>query len=541
MEQDRILDCETKELRVYKQGKTIVDQFYVDQDYNVPDAKSDVLRVILNEGTLQVEEMKLVENYIRVSGKIQFRLLYVTDDSQKRLALLEGRFPFEELIYAEKLPEGTLFLKSSQTELTVTVIHSRKLGVKALVELQVCSEMQKEELLTCDVTGKVAEDVPGRSGTDDGTAHELCKKTRKEMLLKMHTMKRDTYRIKEEITVGGTKESIGNLLWTEVSSRKLDTRMGEEVLLLQGELQVFCFYESPEGRLDWTEQTVPYEGQIPCYGGHDDMYHQLYPTLTDIVMEPRMDEDGEARILGVEATLDMRLVVYAEEETEILEDVYALDGECDITYQDHGCEKLLMQNHSKCKVTEKLTLPEIREDILQICHSTARVEVESTKIAAKGIEVEGVLHVQFLYIKANDEIPFDVWQGMIPFTCFLESNETCKDMQADLTWCVEQLHIGLLGNAEIEVRAVLAFYSFLKENETIHCPETITWRPLNPEKMEKQPGMIGYIVKEGDTVWEIARRYGTTQERILEMSMDEKKGLKPGDKILIFRESLSIL
>lgn len=36
------LTCETQELRGYSQGKTIVDQFYVDQDYNVPDAKSDV-------------------------------------------------------------------------------------------------------------------------------------------------------------------------------------------------------------------------------------------------------------------------------------------------------------------------------------------------------------------------------------------------------------------------------------------------------------------------------------------------------------------
>ena len=66
----------------------------------------------------------------------------------------------------------------------------------------------------------------------------------------MHTMKRDTYRIKEEVQIGGTKENIGTLLWTEVTPGKLDTRIGEEVLLLQGEMLVFCFYESPDGRLD---------------------------------------------------------------------------------------------------------------------------------------------------------------------------------------------------------------------------------------------------------------------------------------------------
>ena len=530
------LTCETQELRGYSQGKTIVDQFYVDQDYNVPDAKSDVQRVILNEGTLRIEEQKIVDNYIRISGKIQFRMLYVTDDSEKRLSSLEGRFPFEELVYAEKVPEGSLFIKSSQTELTVTVIHSRKLGIKALVELQVCSEQQKEEHLTSDIYRE------GRRGEEGSEyADGLCRKKRQETLLKMHTMKRDTYRIKEEVQIGGTKENIGTLLWTEVTPGKLDTRIGEEVLLLQGEMLVFCFYESPDGRLDWIEQTVAYEGKIPCYGAKDSMYHQLYPVFTDVAVESRMDEEGEVRILGVEATLDMRLIVYEEVEMDVLEDAYALDGECEIKYKDCPCEKLLMQNHTKCKVTEKLTLPEIKEDILQICHSTGRVEVESTKITEKGIEVEGVLHIQFLYIKSDDEIPFDVWQGMVPFTAFLESNETNDRMQVDLTWCIEQLNVGLLGNAEVEVKAVLAFHGFLKEEVKIRCPQEMICLPFDAEKLEKQPGIVGYIVKEGDTLWDLAKRYGTTGERILEMNDCEKNGLKSGDKILIFKESLSIL
>ena len=59
----------TKQMQTYQTGKSITDQFYIDDDYNVPDAKGDVKRVILGEGTLHVEDMKVVENYIRASGK----------------------------------------------------------------------------------------------------------------------------------------------------------------------------------------------------------------------------------------------------------------------------------------------------------------------------------------------------------------------------------------------------------------------------------------------------------------------------------------
>ncbi len=42
------------------------------------------------------------------------------------------------------------------------------------------------------------------------------------------------------------------------------------------------------------------------------MYHQSELHLTDINVEPRMDENGEMRILGIEATLQVRLIVYEE-------------------------------------------------------------------------------------------------------------------------------------------------------------------------------------------------------------------------------------
>ena len=44
-------------------------------DYNVPDAKSDVGRVLSGEGSLRIEETRRVENYLRVTGKLNFKVL----------------------------------------------------------------------------------------------------------------------------------------------------------------------------------------------------------------------------------------------------------------------------------------------------------------------------------------------------------------------------------------------------------------------------------------------------------------------------------
>ena len=46
------------------------------------------------------------------------------------------------------------------------------------------------------------------------------KKMKEEEILKVFATGKDTYRIKEEVTLSGTKEHIGTLLWTDVPARE---------------------------------------------------------------------------------------------------------------------------------------------------------------------------------------------------------------------------------------------------------------------------------------------------------------------------------
>ena len=190
---------------------------------------------------------------------------------------------------------------------------------------------------------------------------------------------------------------------------------------------------------------------------------------------------------------------------------------------------------------ERLSLPEIKDDILQICHSSAQVQIDNMEVEEKGIHIEGILHVNFMYVKPDDVIPFDVWQGMIPFSYLLESNETGENMNCDLLSTVEQLSIGLLGNDEIEVKAVLAVKSFMKMPVMCENIKDISYYPANMKEQENEPGIIGYIVKDGDKLWDLAKKYNTTVESIMKVNDLEKKELKNGQKMLIFKENMSIL
>ncbi len=115
-----------KQIHTNKIGKKIVDQFLVDDDFNVPDTKSDVQRVIGGEGTVKVEDVKMVENYIHVSGKLHFRILYATEGIEPTLESMEGKIPFEEMVYAEEGKDGEIVVQNPRVDFTAAMIKSRR-------------------------------------------------------------------------------------------------------------------------------------------------------------------------------------------------------------------------------------------------------------------------------------------------------------------------------------------------------------------------------------------------------------------------------
>ena len=130
---------------------------------------------------------------------------------------------------------------------------------------------------------------------------------------------------------------------------KIDKKVAQDMITFTGTLQVFLFYKSEEDKTDWVEQMVPFEGKVTCNNIEEGFYHHIYHNLSDINVEVRMDTDGEMRNLGIEATLEMRILVYNEEKINILEDVYSLEKECVLDKRKAVYEELITQNHSKYK------------------------------------------------------------------------------------------------------------------------------------------------------------------------------------------------
>lgn len=55
-------------------------------------------------------------------------------------------------------------------------------------------------------------------------------------------------------------------------------------------------------------------------------------------------------------------------------------------------------------------------------------------------------------------------------------------------------------------------------------------------ELMKQPGIVGYIVKKEERLWDIARHFHTTEAEIMETNGLKSADVQQGDKLLIVKK-----
>ena len=75
---------------------------------------------------------------------------------------------------------------------------------------------------------------------------------------------------------------------------------------------------------------------------------------------------------------------------------------------------------------------------------------------------------------------------------------------------LEQLNALMLGGDEVEIKAVITFDALVLKKVAEEVITDVREEELDMDKLERMPGIVGYIVQPGDSLWKIAKRFYTT-------------------------------
>ena len=104
-------------------------------------------------------------------------------------------------------------------------------------------------------------------------------------------------------------------------------------------------------------------------------------------------------------------------------------------------------------------------------------------------------------------------------------------VQAD----IDQLQAAMLDGENVEIKAMLSFAATVFRKLPIRLIDSLEEAPLLPEKRKSLPGMAIYVVKDGDSLWSIGKRYYVPVESLRKINGLEKDELVKGQKILVMK------
>ena len=517
-----MLELEKQNLRRNRLKSQTGTQVTLDDDFIVPDTMSDMAEVILDSGIIQLEPVKVQRERITVRGKLDFHVLYRKEEGG--LQALGGSIPFEEAINVPDLDEKDYVSVSWQLEdLNTEMIHSRKLGIKAIVTLEAKAESLYDTEAAVDVRGANV---------------EIHLQVRRERIpaAAIALRRKDTYRLKQDITLPGSKPVIERMLWTEMKLAGCQAKPLDGQIHLEGTLMVFALYEGGEsGMVQWVEESIPFSGEVEMQGATADMIPVIGLKLIHRDLEEKPDYDGEMRELSVDAVIELDVRLYEEQELELLQDLYATNREIVLDTGEAVFDRILTRNFGKCRVAEKVEM-ETDPRVLQICHSSGSVKLDGMEVRENALAVDGVLEVKLLYLTDEDARPVQAGTRLVPFHYEAETPGITEDSIWYLEPGLEQLTAVMAGGGQAELRGVITLDLFVLQPETRQIILQAQVHPVDTEKMKAMPGIVGYLVQPGDSLWDVAKRFHTTEKSILEANELPGDAIKAGDCLILVKE-----
>lgn len=503
-------------------------QITVDEDLNVPDSKPDIEKLIQSKGEFRVSQIEVFHDKIRLKGEFLFRCLYITGNAGPMLGSFSHSFDMEEYINIDGVkPTDIVKAEVDLDDLNVLFINSRKLGVRGLLTFHiVVNEIQL-------IQGAV------QPQTETGVEC-LYKKLNVTQLV---VNKKDTTRVKGEVAIMASKPNVRAILWEAIELRTPEVRVLDGRIGIRGELIIFVLYlgEEEQMPIQYVEWEMPFESEVECPECREEMIGNIKVNAGTRQIDVRPDSDGEERILGVEATLDLDIKLYQEEKIDFLWDIYSTGKEIELMTSPFRYENLIVRNNAKTKIVKRMRLKENQERILQIVHTDGSVKVDEIEMTDEGIAIEGVILTELLYITGNDQNPMNCLSNMVPFHYVIESKGVRAEDHFEIHASLEQLSAIMLDGEEVEIKAVIGMDMIAFAVEEGMAIIKADEKPFDYEKLKNIPGMIGYIVRPGDTLWNIAKRYHTTRQSIMEMNEISSEEMKEGEKLLIVKQTDAVL
>ena len=501
-------------------------QIMLEGDLIVPDTKPDMAVLLQTEEKVIIDRTESSADRVNYVGRLEISLLYVAKASDKSVHSIALSRAIDDFLNLEGVNKDTwVRAKAEIANIDYRVVNDRKVNYRAIVNVSAIAEKSDAHDMVVHI-----HDVP---------ENQLLKTNLN--INRSIDHKIDRFLVKDQISIPASKPNIRDVLQAAVTITNQDVRLQSGQMVLSGELLVTTLYrgDTDDSLIEFIETEIPFNGAIEVSGAQDDMFADVHLQALDHHITIRPDDDGEDRLLEIEASVGVEAKVYSTETLSILEDAYSTNQQLSLTKTQIRVPRIVCHNRNQTPVKDVVALGTSSPDMLQVFRVKGQAHMDDVKILDDKIVVEGAINTDILYVAGNDDTPLSSYRTVIPYRQVIEAKGALPDMRVNVDTSIDHVAFNMLSPRETEVRFQLTFNTQVVEEEETNIIGNIEFTDLDPETLANQASMTVYIVQPGDTLWKIAKRYNTPLDELIAINdIEHPSRIVPGQKLLILKKGI---
>lgn len=466
----------------------------VDCDITLPDYCPDIMRILRCTVQPCISNSKIIGDRATADGNSKIRIIYA--DDKNKIFCYEQDYPFSKYAELASAYDNAILVCDAKTDyVNCRAVSKRRVDVHGVVGIHFTVKDSRQDTLVSNAEGDGIQ--LKKKGIDLDDVSAVVSKS---------------FEISQVENIGDGNAGIGKVLDVRSAPILSEVKLIKGKILIKGELYLRVVYCTDSGENETCTLccNLPFNEIIEAQSVTDDCRVDVKLLVNQCTAEPKTDNDGEYRYMNINAEICALVTAYTRRNVKVITDAYATEAQVKASYRpmDFQCVSQSVKDTVVCK--ESLDISSMKPQ--RIYAFTPSAPQTQCRFDGDRMSISGKVPVSLIVIDSEGVPVFCEREATFEYSRILDGvAEYSCNPQLSLAGCSCEL----MGDSRAEFKAELCLNAvvFRKMREKVLVSLEAT---ENSGEMVKNPALIIYFCQGNESVWDIARKYNTTVEEIMQ-------------------------
>lgn len=504
------LNCETQKAGFCETVFESTVEQSLDVDISLPDYCPEIQRILKCTVTPNVNSVQ--NNSGRVTADVSAVVRIVYADENGKAAAYEQSYPLQKFVESNKMTSDSAVSVAVNTDyVNCRAVNSRRVDVRGILTFLFKAFGKRVEQILCSV--------------NDGGMQVLSDEYK---FASVTGICERPFSMSEVIELDENREPVSRIINVSSNVSANDIKIINNKALIKGDCCVKIYYLTENGSVESAEHSMPVSQIVELEGLNEKSISSLRLKVSSCEAVAKSNSSGDMRLIDLNMRITAFMVAYEEIPLSLIKDAYSTEFEVKNTTKN---TEILEYNDSIGSIfTNKVVFESIGvsvDCVLAVWCSDVKYNFgcKDGQLVASGN-----YNANIIYRDSDNEL--GVIQKLVDFEFISKLSKKAERILCNGSVSVQGCSCAVTGDSRLELKTEMSVNATVFTSSMKKYIGTIELSGEHTSK--KQPcALTIYFCRENENLWNIAKKYSTTVDAIMNENGISDDYVEGGKMLLI--------